>query len=237
VGQQGRVIIDGRGATNVRQTPGGTLLTSMSEGTTFSVIDGPFCLQADSGNAVRWYQIQLANGTVGWSPEASNNTYALEPWSGDTSTVIIPMADVELLRESWMLPGDDASIFATLALTYQAEGNGYILRTVTAQYEPITAFICSVNASVTLHSDSEQTWRTDFVAGPHFLGLSEGGRLDISPMVLVNSGDQVELWVVWQCVSPNDLTESDSYGVQEVQDYIEQYGAGYDSEAHSIVMP
>lgn len=59
---------------------------TMPEGTVFDVIDGPFCLQADSGNAIRWYGIRMSNGTTGWSPEASNSTYALEPWSGGSNS-------------------------------------------------------------------------------------------------------------------------------------------------------
>lgn len=83
-GQSGRNIIDGRGSTNVRQTPGGYLVTQMAEGTTFTVIDGPFCLRADNGQAIRWFKIRMDNGTEGWAPEAVNNRYVLEPWGGET---------------------------------------------------------------------------------------------------------------------------------------------------------
>lgn len=84
VGQRGRNIVDGRGNTNVRGNPGGSVLFSITEGEEFDVIGGPICLTADSSNLIRWFEINIAGRGTGWAAEAINTGYVLEPVNGSS---------------------------------------------------------------------------------------------------------------------------------------------------------
>jgi hypothetical protein len=51
----------------------GAQVALMAEGTPFDVIGGPWC-----ADGYRWWQLQLADGTQGWSAEADTSGYFLE---------------------------------------------------------------------------------------------------------------------------------------------------------------
>lgn len=55
-------------------------ITQMAEGTAFDVIGGPACVNGDS--YYRFWQIELADGTVGWAAEADTDDYFMEPTEG-----------------------------------------------------------------------------------------------------------------------------------------------------------
>ena len=64
----------------VRTNPGESIVTSISEGTEFSVIGGPLCL-----DGYTWWEIELADGTIGWSAEGDSEDYYIEPLSSVSS--------------------------------------------------------------------------------------------------------------------------------------------------------
>lgn len=66
---------------NVRSTPGlsGTITTTLSFGTVVTIVGDP--VTADGYN---WYQVQLANGTTGWS--VNGFTLGAGPGGGGTTT-------------------------------------------------------------------------------------------------------------------------------------------------------
>jgi hypothetical protein len=81
VGQTAREIPDGHGAANVRPVPGHPqVLTKIQEGETVTIIDGPHCLVSDDGQPYRLFKIRTNAGVEGWTPEADNTHYFLEPW-------------------------------------------------------------------------------------------------------------------------------------------------------------
>ena len=52
----------------------------LPEGMAFDVVGGPACINGDS--YYRFWQIELADGTVGWAAEADNDDYFMEPTEG-----------------------------------------------------------------------------------------------------------------------------------------------------------
>ena len=58
---------------NFRSSPGllDNLLWTNPPGAQVEVIGGPACLLNASGGSYLWWQIKLADGSVGWSAEAS----------------------------------------------------------------------------------------------------------------------------------------------------------------------
>ncbi|MBL1135760.1 MAG: SH3 domain-containing protein [Chloroflexi bacterium] len=75
VGGRGQVAFTDGQPLRVRDTPNGAFLLEMPEGTQFIVIGGPDC----TGGRYTWYQIQLTNGTIGWSAEGDLEGYFMEP--------------------------------------------------------------------------------------------------------------------------------------------------------------
>ncbi|MBI5928924.1 MAG: hypothetical protein HY862_06425 [Chloroflexi bacterium] len=75
VGGRGQVVFSDGQPLRVRSTPNGAFLLEMPEGTQFVVIGGPDC----TGGRYTWYQIQLTNGTIGWSAEGDADGYFMEP--------------------------------------------------------------------------------------------------------------------------------------------------------------
>lgn len=76
VGGMARVTFSDGTPLRLRQTPAGTFMQDMVEGTQFVVIGGPQCV-----NNMTWWNLQLANGTTGWSAEADTDSYFMEPIS------------------------------------------------------------------------------------------------------------------------------------------------------------
>ncbi len=75
VGQAARVTFTNGTPLRVRTTPGGAVITQIPEGTVVQVIGGPQCQ-----GQYAWWQIQLDDGTQGWSAEGDMQDYYLEPW-------------------------------------------------------------------------------------------------------------------------------------------------------------
>jgi tetratricopeptide (TPR) repeat protein len=78
VGETGRVTLDRGLAQRVRVAPGRSseVLTTLPEGTPFTVLDGPAC--ADDW---LWWRIETTDGVVGWVAEGDQNDgYYLEPY-------------------------------------------------------------------------------------------------------------------------------------------------------------
>ncbi len=75
IGSQARVV-PAMGGLNLRQTPNGTVLTTLSGGDTFNIIGGPIC--ADN---LYWWQVDRS-GTIGWLAEGSSSYY-IEPYNGE----------------------------------------------------------------------------------------------------------------------------------------------------------
>jgi WD40 repeat protein len=70
IGEQGMVCTR-KDSLRVRTKPGldGEVISSISPGTTFEVIDGPEC----AGNNWSWWKIQLVKGVQGWVAEGGDN--------------------------------------------------------------------------------------------------------------------------------------------------------------------
>lgn len=75
IGSTGQVANTDGIPLRVRETPGGAVVTEVVEGTQFTVVDGPECL-----NGYTWWQIQIntANAPVGWSAEGDSEDYWVE---------------------------------------------------------------------------------------------------------------------------------------------------------------
>lgn len=76
VGGRGRVVIGPGEQLRLRIGPGlGSIsIGALVEGQTFTVQDGPRC-----ADGYRWYQIALADGTLGWIAEGSGEIYFVSP--------------------------------------------------------------------------------------------------------------------------------------------------------------
>ncbi|NLX11375.1 MAG: SH3 domain-containing protein [Chloroflexi bacterium] len=72
IGDTGRVLPGP--PNNLRDQPGsGTVIGQIASGDSFTVLDGPRCV-----NEMNWWQVD-ANGTVGWTAEGDASAYWLEP--------------------------------------------------------------------------------------------------------------------------------------------------------------
>lgn len=80
-GIRARVTVTDGTPLRLRETPGGTFLRDMAEGTAFAVIGGPQCQ-----GSYTWWQLQLDNGQQGWAAEGDDDTYFIEPVSTGTSS-------------------------------------------------------------------------------------------------------------------------------------------------------
>lgn len=78
VGGMGRVMLE-TPTLNVRQQPGGAIVTTFGAGTTFHVMGGFQCAQE-----LMWWQIERF-GIVGWVAESLNGLYLIEPYVGPMS--------------------------------------------------------------------------------------------------------------------------------------------------------
>jgi len=76
VGMRARVTFTDGTALRLRTTPGGSIITSMPEGTPFNLIGGPLCQEGFT-----WWNIELDDGTAGWSAEGDDENYFIEPLS------------------------------------------------------------------------------------------------------------------------------------------------------------
>lgn len=74
VGIRARVTITDGTPTRLRDAPSGNVVVEMPEGTQFNVIGGPQCV-----GSFTWWQLQLDDGTVGWSAEGDFDIYYIEP--------------------------------------------------------------------------------------------------------------------------------------------------------------
>lgn len=75
-GMDARVTFSDGRPVNLRRTPGGTVLRAMPEGTRFTVLSGPTCL-----DGFAWWEIALENGVTGFAAEGEPGNYYLEPMS------------------------------------------------------------------------------------------------------------------------------------------------------------
>lgn len=76
LGDRARVTFTDGTPLRLRATPGttGTFLRDMQEGTPFTIIGGPSCV-----DGYTWWQVQLDNGSTGWAAEGDPDTYFMEP--------------------------------------------------------------------------------------------------------------------------------------------------------------
>jgi hypothetical protein len=83
IGGTGRVTLTDTSGTRLRTEPGvtGSILQTMPDGTAFTVITGPYCI-----DSLKWWQVQLADGTTGWAAEGTADGYFLEPGAVETAT-------------------------------------------------------------------------------------------------------------------------------------------------------
>jgi|GEM_PF-3106562 len=81
IGMNARVTFTDGTPLRVRANPGEAIITSIAEGTEFTIIGGPLCL-----DGYTWWQIELADGTIGWSAEGDSEDYYIEPLASTAST-------------------------------------------------------------------------------------------------------------------------------------------------------
>ncbi|MBZ0314806.1 MAG: SH3 domain-containing protein [Anaerolineae bacterium] len=111
VGATGRVTISNTNPSplRMRSAPGGAFVTSLPEGTQFTIQGGPQC----QGNYT-WWQIRLSDGRTGWVAEGDASSYFIEPFDPAT----LPTGDAIVntsrlnLRES---PGTGGRVLTVLA--------------------------------------------------------------------------------------------------------------------------
>lgn len=78
VGTLARVTFTDGTPLRLRETPGGTFLTDLAEGTQFNVVGGPQCQ-----GQFTWWQVTVVNsGQSGWVAEGDTDTYFIEPAVG-----------------------------------------------------------------------------------------------------------------------------------------------------------
>lgn len=110
VGASARVTINNADPSplRMRSAPGGAFVTSLPEGTQFTIQGGPQC----QGNYT-WWQIRLSDGRTGWVAEGSSTGYFIEPvvpGSIPTSDGIVNTSRLNV-RQS---PGTGAAVLAVL---------------------------------------------------------------------------------------------------------------------------
>lgn len=94
VGMSGMVSFTNGAPLNTRDAAAGNLITQIQEGTAFTVLAGPQCV-----DGYVWYQLNFANGMTGWSAEGDNDGYFIEPTTvggsgiGGPSDVAAPVTD------------------------------------------------------------------------------------------------------------------------------------------------
>lgn len=81
VGMRARVTFTDGTPLRVRSAPGDAIITEMVEGTSFTILGGPICL-----DGFTWWQLQLDDGTIGWSAEGDLSDYYIEPLSTTSAT-------------------------------------------------------------------------------------------------------------------------------------------------------
>ncbi len=76
IGMDGQVAFTDGTPSRLRSAPDlySAQVTMMAEGTPFTVLDGPTCM-----DGYRWWQLRLGDGTLGWAAEADTAGYFLEP--------------------------------------------------------------------------------------------------------------------------------------------------------------
>ncbi len=70
------MLIPGQAANRLRSAPNGTQIGAIKEGQIFHVIGGPQC-----ANDVSWWQVQMDDGTTGWTGEGVSGQVFLQPAS------------------------------------------------------------------------------------------------------------------------------------------------------------
>ncbi len=101
----------------MREVPGGAVVTEITEGTTFTVLDGPQCF-----NGFTWWQIQIENGDAGWSAEGDSEDYWVTViQSAPEPTVLVPTeiptesTDTTVVATATPLSGSDTTSDETVA--------------------------------------------------------------------------------------------------------------------------
>lgn len=76
IGERARVTFTDGTPLRLRDGPGttATFLQDLPEGTSFEIIGGPVC-----ADGFTWWNVQLADGTQGWSAEGDDDSYFMEP--------------------------------------------------------------------------------------------------------------------------------------------------------------
>lgn len=101
----------------MREVPGGAVVTEITEGTAFTVLDGPQCF-----NGFTWWQIQIESGDAGWSAEGDSEDYwvsVLQP--APEPTVLVPTeiptesTDITVVATATPLSGSDTTTDETVA--------------------------------------------------------------------------------------------------------------------------
>ncbi|MCP4247221.1 MAG: SH3 domain-containing protein, partial [bacterium] len=108
VGIRGRVTYDDTRPQplRLRVSPGGDRITSMAEGTEFTVTGGPQCQ-----GSYTWWQLQLPDGRSGWAAEGDFSLYFMEPITADqTGDALVDTSRLNVRAQ----PGTGAQILGVV---------------------------------------------------------------------------------------------------------------------------
>lgn len=174
-----------------RPGPGRTRIRSMPPGTEFQIIGGPEI------HTYRYWQVQLDDGTVGWTADGDNKNRWLEPAarpSGVTTEPVVRLSTFSLTEP--VVESEIGQLDYVADVTWALLDTTTTVRTITIDYEfdwfPSTRGPCPGNLHVqVIGANNERT----FSASTTYIGLAVRKRFDVvvfrefdSPAKIVISG-------------------------------------------------
>lgn len=125
IGMRARVTYTDGTPLRLRSAPGEAIIAEMAEGTEFNIIGGPLCV-----DSFTWWQLELDDGTVGWSAEGDTSDYYIEPLTSTT-----PTTDATISGTIWHDICDNSGATVDFC-TLLADGS-YVADGVRAGIEPV----------------------------------------------------------------------------------------------------
>lgn len=117
VGATVRVVYDGDGIGSElrnnpgKETSGSQFLQAVPEGTVFTLLEGPVCL-----DGALWWRVNLPDGSEAWSAEGDNQRYYLEPYVLGTEVMRPDAANPRLLKRSFVTYSGEVSELTALEI-------------------------------------------------------------------------------------------------------------------------